>query len=141
MTHLCFASKTHFLNRTRRRRKKNEYHVTCFIYLLDIQRLPACFFKAPTPVSFSLLQLICFAFRLLCFISVRIPIQFFSSLFIFCTLHLYEGMCNMITRRTLAAVCFRHVPGVVGGCRARGSDCISRVPLPVSVCTCSVSNS
>lgn len=86
-------------------RRTND-HVTGCIYLLDMRRLPACFFLAPTPISFSVL--------LLSFIAFTIPIQFFALC------NYTSGMCNIITRRTLQMVGFRDVRGLIDGHSAKG---------------------
>lgn len=92
------ASKTHF--KLSPRKKKKEYHVTCFIYLLDIQRLPACFFRLPHWYHSLYFN---WFFCLLCLWALVYQ-------FSFCTLHLYMGMCNIIIMRTFAMVSF----GVLG---------------------------
>lgn len=49
-------------------------------------------FEAPTLISFSVLLLILFPFLSILFMS------FSNSVFFFCTLHLYKGLCNIIIR-------------------------------------------
>lgn len=106
-------------------RRTND-HVTGCIYLLDMRRLPACFFLAPTPISFSVL--------LLSFIAFTIPIQFFALC------NYTSGMCNIITRRTLQMVGFRDVRGLIDGHSAKGKWLSILVAvLLIFFGTCSVS--
>lgn len=91
-----------------------------------MRRLPACFFLAPTPISFSVL--------LLSFIAFTIPIQFFALC------NYTSGMCNIITRRTLQMVGFRDVRGLIDGHSAKGKWLSILVAvLLIFFGTCSVS--
>lgn len=87
LIYVCF--KDTFLNRVLGKKKK--YHVACFIYLLDIQRLPACFLRLLHWYHSLYFYRFCFFF----FLSILF-MSFSNS--VFCTLHLYKGMCNIMIR-------------------------------------------
>lgn len=83
-----FASKTHFKTESLEKKKKS---CGLFYLLVRYSEVAGMLFEAPTLISFSVFLSILF----LSFLSILF-MSFSNS--VFCTLHLYKGMCNIIIR-------------------------------------------
>lgn len=86
MTHLCLLQR-HIFKPSPWKKKISR---GLFYLLVRYSEVAGMLFEAPTLISFSVFLSILFLFLSILFIS-------FSNS-VFCTLHLYKGMCNIIIR-------------------------------------------